>query len=239
MPFIGLQWILGRKGAAASNHFEGGGFVRSNDDVDYPNLMFHFLPIAVRYDGTKAPHAHGYQVHVGPMYSNSRGYLKIKSKDPFEKPDFVFNYLSTEEDKREWVEAIKVARNILSQKSLDPFNGGEISPGPEVQTDEEIIEWVKRDGETALHPSCSCRMGPASDEMSVVDPETFKVHGMENLRVVDASVMPRTTNGNIHSPVLMMAEKASDIIRGKKPMEPEYIDFYRHGVHDKDAGTVK
>lgn len=238
MPFIGLQWIFGRKGAAASNHFEGGGFVRSNEDVDYPNLMFHFLPIAVRYDGTKAPAAHGYQVHVGPMYSNSRGHLKIKSKDPFVKPDFVFNYLSTEEDKREWVEAIKVARNILGQKALDPYNGGEISPGPEVQTDEEIIEWVKRDGETALHPSCSCRMGPASDEMSVVDPETFKVHGMENLRVVDASVMPRTTNGNIHSPVLMMAEKASDIIRGKKPLDPEYIDFYRHGVHDKDAGTI-
>src|SRR5699024_12465707 len=112
------------------------------------------------------PISHGYQVHVGPMYSNSRGHLKIKSKDPFEKPEFVFNYLSTEEDKRDWVEAIKVARNILSQKGLDPFNGGEISPGPEVQTDEEIIEWVKRDGETALQPSCSCRMGPKSDEMS-------------------------------------------------------------------------
>ncbi|MVI60967.1 choline dehydrogenase, partial [Staphylococcus aureus] len=209
MPFIGLQWIFSRTGPAATNHFEGGGFVRSNDDVKYPNLMFHFLPLAVRYDGEKAETKHGFQVHVGPMYSNSRGSLKIKSTDPFEHPDFVFNYLSTEEDKREWVEAIRVARNILSQPALAPYNDGEISPGPEVQTDEEILDWVRRDAETALHPSCSAKMGPASDPMAVVDPLTMKVHGMENLRVVDASVMPTTTNGNIHAPVLMIAEKAA------------------------------
>ena len=130
-----------------TNHFEGGAFVRSNNQVAYPNLMFHFLPI-VRYDGQKAPVAHGYQVHVGPMYSNSRGSLKIKSKDPFEKPSIVFNYLSTKEDEQEWVEAIRVARNILAQKAMDPYNGGEISPGPSVQTDEEILDWVRRDGET-------------------------------------------------------------------------------------------
>lgn len=239
MPFIGLQWIFTRTGAAASNHFEGGGFVRSNNEVDYPNLMFHFLPIAVRYDGQKAAVAHGYQVHVGPMYSNSRGSLKIKSKDPFEKPSIRFNYLSTEEDKKEWVEAIRVARNILSQKAMDPFNGGEISPGPEVQTDEEILDWVRRDGETALHPSCSAKMGPASDPMAVVDPLTMKVHGMENLRVVDASAMPRTTNGNIHAPVLMLAEKAADIIRGRKPLEPQYINYYKHGVHDENEGAIE
>ena len=239
MPLIGLQWILGRKGAAASNHFEGGGFVRSNDDVDYPNLMFHFLPLAVRYDGQKAKTEHGYQVHVGPMYSNSRGSLKIKSKDPFEHPDFVFNYLSTKEDEREWIEAIKVARNILSQPALKPFDAGEISPGPDVQTDEEIIEWVKNDGETALHPSCSAKMGPKDDPMAVVDPLTMKVYGMENLRVVDASAMPRTTNGNIHSPVLMLAEKAADIILGKEPLAPQYVDYYKHGVHDEDAGTIQ
>ena len=122
---------------------------------------------------------------------------------------------------------------------MDKYNGGEISPGPEVQTPEEIIDWVKRDGETALHPSCSAKMGPASDPMSVVDPETMKVHGMENLRVVDASAMPRTTNGNIHAPVLMMAEKAADIIRGKELLAPEYVDYYQHGVSDKDAGTIK
>ena len=127
----------------------------------------------------------------------------------------MFNYLSTKEDEREWVEAIRVARNILKQKAMDPFNGGEISPGPQVQTDEEILDWVRKDGETALHPSCSAKMGPASDPMAVVDPLTMKVHGMENLRVVDASAMPRTTNGNIHAPVLMLAEKAADIIRGR------------------------
>ncbi|HEC2160927.1 TPA: choline dehydrogenase [Staphylococcus delphini] len=238
MPFIGLEWLTRRTGAAASNHFEGGGFVRSNDEVDYPNLMFHFLPLAVRYDGQKAETAHGYQVHVGPMYSNSRGSLKITSTNPYVKPKFVFNYLSTEEDKREWVEAIRVARNILKQPALDKFNGGEISPGPSVQTDEEILDWVRRDAETALHPSCSAKMGPASDPMAVVDPLTMKVHGMENLRVVDASVMPTTTNGNIHSPVLMLAEKAADIIRGRQPLEPEYVDYYIHGKSDPDAGAI-
>ena len=121
---------------------------------------------------------------------------------------------------------------------MDPFNGGEISPGPSVQTDEEILDWVRRDGETALHPSCSAKMGPASDPMSVVDPLTMKVHGMENLRVVDASAMPRTTNGNIHAPVLMLAEKA-DIIRGKKPLEPQYVDYYKHGVSDENAGAME
>lgn len=239
MPFIGLEWLTRRTGAAASNHFEGGGFVRSNDKVDYPNLMFHFLPLAVRYDGQKAPTAHGYQVHVGPMYSNSRGNLKITSTNPYKKPKFVFNYLSTPEDRQEWVEAIRVARNILNQPSLDPYNGGEISPGPSVQTDEEILDWVRRDAETALHPSCSAKMGPASDPMAVVDPLTMKVHGMENLRVVDASVMPTTTNGNIHSPVLMLAEKAADIIKGVKPLDPEYVDYYVHGKNDPEDGTVE
>ena len=239
MPFIGLQWIFGRKGPASSNHFEGGGFVRSNDKVEYPNLMFHFLPLAVRSDGQKADTEHGFQVHIGPMYSNSRGSLKIKSKDPFEKPKVVFNYLSTKEDEQEWIEAIRIARKILAQPALKPFNDGEISPGPSVQTDEEILDWVKKDAETALHPSCSAKMGPASDPMAVVDPLTMKVHGMENLRVVDASAMPRTTNGNIHSPVLMLAEKAADIIRGRKPLEPEEIDYYIHGVHPKDAGVIK
>ena len=239
MPFIGLQWIFGRTGPASSNHFEGGGFVRSNDKVEYPNLMFHFLPLAVRYDGQKADTEHGFQVHIGPMYSNSRGSLKIKSKDPFEKPKVVFNYLSTKEDEQEWIEAIRIARKILAQPALKPFNDGEISPGPSVQTDEEILDWVKKDAETALHPSCSAKMGPASDPMAVVDPLTMKVHGMENLRVVDASAMPRTTNGNIHSPVLMLSEKAADIIRGRKPLEPEEIDYYIHGVHPKDAGVIK
>ena len=224
-PFIGLAWLF-RKGPGASNHFEAGGFIRSNNTVKYPNLMFHFLPIAVRYDGTAPASGHGYQVHIGPMYSNSRGSLKVVSGDVRDKPAFTFNYLSTEEDKQEWVEAISAARNILNQPAFAPFSGGEISPGPSVSTDVEVLDWVRKDGETAYHPSCTCRMG--TDEMSVIDPATMRVRGMQGLRVVDASVMPYVTNGNIYAPVMMVAEKAADIILGKTPMAPETVDFFRH-----------
>ena len=227
-PLIGLQWLLGRKGPAATNHFEGGGFVRSNDDVAYPNLMFHFLPVAVRYDGQKADAKHGYQVHVGPMYSDARGSVKITSTDPAKHPSLQFNYLSTDQDRREWVEAIRVTRDILSQPALAPYSGGELSPGPSVQTDEEILYWVARDAETALHPSCTARMGPAADPLSVVDPLTMKVHGTSGLRVADASAMPYVTNGNIYAPVMMLAEKAADLILGRTPLVPQHADFYRH-----------
>jgi choline dehydrogenase len=175
-PFIGFAWLF-RKGPGASNHFEAGGFIRSNNTVKYPNLMFHFLPIAVRYDGTAPAGGHGYQVHIGPMYSNSRGSLKVTS-------------------------------------------------GPSVTTDAEVLDWVRKDGETAYHPSCTCRMGV--DDMSVIDPATMRVRGMQGLRVVDASVMPYVTNGNIYAPVMMLAEKAADIILGKTPLAPEVVDFYRH-----------
>jgi choline dehydrogenase len=225
-PFIGAQWLFLRSGLGATNHFEAGGFVRSNDDVDYPNLMFHFLPIAIRYDGSAPAGDHGYQVHVGPMYSDARGSITITSTDPRVHPAMRFNYLSTDQDRREWVEAIRVARNILTQPAFDPFNGGETSPGPSVETDEEILQWVAKDGETALHPSCTARMGV--DEMSVVDPLTMSVHGLQGLRVVDASVMPYVTNGNIYAPVMMTAEKAADLILGNTPLEPEKVDFYRH-----------
>ncbi|MFZ4721108.1 MAG: choline dehydrogenase, partial [Ilumatobacteraceae bacterium] len=149
-PWIGFQWLF-RKGPGSSNHFESGGFARSNDDVAYPNLMFHFLPIAVRYDGTAPAGGHGYQVHIGPMYSDAEGSVRITSKDPKVKPALRFNYLSTDQDRREWVEAIRTARRILSQPGMDRYNGGEISPGPEVETDEQILDWVRKDGETALH----------------------------------------------------------------------------------------
>ena len=226
-PFIGFAWLF-RKGPGSSNHFEAGGFIRSNDEVKYPNLMFHFLPIAVRYDGTAPAGGHGYQVHIGPMYSNSRGSLKVVSGDVHDKPAFTFNYLSTSEDKQEWIEAIAAARKILNQPAFAPYSSGEISPGPEVSTDEQVLEWVRKDGETAYHPSCTCRMGV--DEMSVVDPTSMKVRGMEGLRVVDASVMPYVTNGNIYAPVMMLAEKAADLILGNQPLAPEPVEFYRHGV---------
>jgi choline dehydrogenase len=229
-PFIGLQWLLFKKGTAATNHFEAGGFIRSNDDVPYPNLMYHFLPLAIRYDGTSPKGGHGYQVHVGPMYSNSRGSVKIKSASPDDKPALRFNYLSTPEDRREWIEAIRCTRKLLNQPAMAPFNAGETSPGDSVQTDEEILEWVKRDGETALHPSCTCKMG--CDPMAVTNPDTMQVHGVDGLRVVDASAMPYVTNGNIYAPTMMLAEKAADLILGNTPLPAERAAFYRH-THQK------
>jgi choline dehydrogenase len=229
MPQIGAQWLFGRSGPGATNHFEGGGFARSNDDVEYPNLMFHFLPIAVRYDGSAgASGGEGYQVHIGPMYSDARGSVKITSRNPLVHPALRFNYLSTEQDRREWIEAIHVARKILNQPAMAPYNGGETSPGAAVQTDQEILDWVAKDGETALHPSCTAKMG--TDAASVVDPLTMGVHGIEGLKVVDASVMPYVTNGNIYAPVMMLAEKAADILLGNTPLPASDVGFYRHQV---------
>jgi choline dehydrogenase len=224
-PFIGFAWLF-RKGPGASNHFEAGGFIRSNNQVKYPNLMFHFLPIAVRYDGTAPAGGHGYQVHIGPMYSNSRGSLKVTSGDVRDHPAFTFNYLSTPQDKQEWVEAISAARNILNQPAFAAFSGGEISPGSDVASDEQVLEWVRKDGETAYHPSCTCKMG--TDEMAVVDPNSMRVHGMQGVRVVDASVMPYVTNGNIYAPVMMVAEKAADLILGQQALPAEQVDFFQH-----------
>lgn len=225
-PFIGAAWLFFRRGPGATNQFEAGGFTRSNNDVAYPNLMFHFLPLAIRYDGTGDTRGHGYQVHVGPMYSDSRGWLKIKSANPFEKPAIQFNYLSTNEDRREWVEAVKTARNILTQPAMADYNAGESSPGATVASDEQILEWVRKDAETALHPSCTAKMG--SDAMSVVDPETMKVYGVDGLRICDASVFPYVPNGNIYAPVMMVAEKAADLILGNTPLAPQRTEFYRH-----------
>jgi choline dehydrogenase len=169
---------------------------------------------------------HGYQVHVGPMYSDARGTLAITSTDPRRHPELRFNYLSTEQDRREWVEAIRVTRTILDQPALRAFDGGEISPGPEVDTDERILAWVGREAETALHPCGTAAMGTGPG--SVVDPLTMRVHGTSGLRVVDASVMPYVTNGNIYAPVMMVAEKAADLILGNTPLPPAKVQFHRH-----------
>ena len=234
-PFIGAQWLFLRSGPGATNHFEGGGFARSNDDVAYPNLMFHFLPLAIRYDGSSGAAGHGYQVHVGPMYSDARGSVSLKTTDPHDHPALRFNYLSTEQDRREWVEAVRVARHILNQPAMAPYNGGETSPGTAVTTDDEVREWVARDAETALHPSCTTRLGV--DDASVLDPLTMRVHGLDGLRVVDASAMPYVTNGNIYAPVMMVAEKAADLILGNTPLPAEHTPFYRHGGSDR-AGSL-
>ena len=227
-PFIGAAWLFLRRGPGVTNHFEGGGFVRSNDDVAYPNLMFHFLPLAIRYDGSGTQGGHGYQVHVGPMYSDARGSVTITSTDPHVHPALRFNYLSTEQDRREWVEAVRFARRLLNQPGLEAYNGGETSPGPWVGTDEEILVWVARDAETALHPSCTVRMGTGAD--SAVDPLTMRLHGLDGLRVVDASAMPYVTNGNIYAPVMMLTEKAADLILGNTPLAPDRVPFYRHSA---------
>lgn len=220
-PYLGYQWLFHRRGSAATNHFEAGGFIKSHEDTDYPNLQFHFLPLAVRYDGTSPVEGHGYQVHIGPTTSATVGSLKLRSKDPKVYPKLTFNYLSTEQDRKEWIAAIRCSRRILNQNAMKEFNGGEISPGPAVESDEDILKWVAKDGETALHPSGTCKMG--TDKMSVVDPKTMKVHGVEGLRVVDASVMPYITNGNIFAPVMMLAEKASDLILGNTPLAPMHF----------------
>ncbi|MFW7378424.1 MAG: choline dehydrogenase [Oligoflexus sp.] len=224
-PKIGLEWLFKNKGVGASNHFEAGGFVRSNDQVEYPNLQFHFLPIAIRYDGSAPKEGHGFQLHVGPMNSDVRGRIKVKSSDPTAAPSILFNYLSTEQERREWVEAIQCSRKIVEQPAFDEFRGAELAPGKEFQTDEEILDFVAKEGESAYHPSCTCKMG--YDDMAVVDAD-LKVHGIENLRVVDASVMPSITNGNIYAPVMMIAEKAADKILGNTPLHPEnWLEPYR------------
>jgi choline dehydrogenase len=225
-PWVGFKWLFFRSGPGATNHFEAGGFIRGDDEVAYPNLMFHFLPVAIRYDGSSPAGGHGYQVHVGPMYSDARGSVKITSTDPRVHPALRFNYLSTEQDRREWLEAVHAARTILTQPAFEPFNAGELSPGSSVDTDEEILNWVARDAETALHPSCTCRLGV--DGMSVIDPETMRVHGLDGLRVVDASVFPYVTNGNIYAPTMMVAEKAADLIAGNTPLPAVEVEFYRH-----------
>ena len=225
-PWVGAQWLFFQSGPGATNHFEAGGFARSNEEVGYPNLMFHFLPVAIRYDGSQPTTGHGYQVHIGPMNSDVRGSVRITSTDPRVHPALRFNYLSTEQDRREWVEAIRVARDILDQPAFKPYDGGEISPGPAVDSADEILDWVARDAETALHPSCTAKMG--TDNMAVVDPGTIRVHGLDGLRVVDASVMPSITNANIYAPVMMIAEKAADLILGNTPLPPSAAPVYRH-----------
>ena len=226
-PGIFFQWLLFRSGAGATNHFESGGFIRSNDEVAFPNVMFHFLPLAVRYAGAAKPASgHGYQLHVMPGYSDVRGTVKIKTRDPRVLPALRFNYLATERDCREWVEAFRAGRNLLMQPAFARYNDGETSPGPSVQTDEEILDWVARDAETGLHPSGTCRLG--TDAPAVTDPASMRVHGVDGLRVVDASVLPFNTNANIYAPTMMVAEKAADIILGNTPLTPVAAPFYRH-----------
>ncbi|MCP3720218.1 choline dehydrogenase [Paraburkholderia sp. CNPSo 3281] len=214
-PAIGLEWMLRGTGIGASNHFEAGGFIRTRDDDPWPNLQYHFLPVAINYNGSNAIKMHGFQAHVGSMRSPSRGRVKLRSRDPRQHPSILFNYMAEALDWREFRDAIRVTREILAQPALDRFRGRELSPGAALKTDAEIDAFVRNRAETAYHPSCSCAMG--YDDMAVVDGEG-RVHGLDGLRVVDASIMPRITTGNLNAPTIMIAEKIADRIRGREAL---------------------
>ena len=221
---IGVQWLLFGEGLGATNHFESGAFIRRNDSVAHPDLQYHFLPMAVSYDGRAAAEGHGYQAHVGPMRPTSRGRVALRSADPRQGPSIQFNYMASEEDREEMRDAVRLTREILAQPAFEPFRGPELAPGPGVLGDADIDAFVRAKGESAYHPSCSCKMG--SDELAVVDGEA-RVHGIDGLRVVDASIMPTIVSGNLNAPTIMVAEKAADMIKGVAPLAPEYAPVYQ------------
>ena len=214
---IGAQWLLFGSGPAASNAFEAGGFIRSNESAEHPNLQYHFLPMAVSYDGSTPQSGHGFQAHVGPMRPTSVGWLKLRSADPATHPIIQFNYMQSEMDRQEMREAVLITREVLAQKAFDPYRGRELAPGPQITSDADIDAFIRAKAESAYHPSCTCKMG--NDDMAVTDGQT-RVRGLEGLRVVDASIMPSVVSGNLNAPVIMMAEKAADMILGRPPLAP-------------------
>ena len=214
---IGARWLLFKNGLGATNHFEAAAFVRSAPGVDYPDIQYHFFPAAVRYDGKAAAKSHGFQAHVGPMRSKSRGAVKLRSPDPWAKPEIRFNYMSHPDDWRDFRHCIRLTREIFGQQIFDPFRGKEISPGKHVQTDDELDAFIRHHAESAYHPCGTCRMGKADDRQSVVDPEC-RVIGIDGLRVADSSIFPRITNGNLNAPSIMTGEKAADHILGRTPL---------------------
>ena len=216
---IGAQWLFLKTGLGATNHFESCGFIRSSAGIEYPDIQFHFLPAAMRYDGKAAFNGHGFQVHVGPMRSKSRGHVKIKCNDPRAAPKIVFNYLSHPDDLTEWRGAVRLTREIMRQPAMQAYAGDEIQPGKGVETGEQIDAFIREHCESAYHPCGTCKMGSSDDPMAVVD-ETCKVIGIERLRVADSSIMPQVTNGNLNAPTLMIGEKASDMILGRDPLPP-------------------
>ncbi|WP_438766854.1 choline dehydrogenase [Kushneria sp. TE3] len=239
-PRIGAQWLFQGKGIGASNQFEAGGFIRTDEGESWPNLQYHFLPCAISYNGKSAVDAHGFQAHVGSMRSKSRGRVKIKSRNPDEAPGILFNYMSETRDWEEFRDAIRVTRRIIEQPALDPYRGREIAPGPDVQSDEQLDAFVRGHAETAYHPCGTCRMGEGPD--AVVDGQG-RVHGMEGLRVIDASLMPVIVTGNLNATTIMMAEKLSDVVRGREPLSPlTDVAFYtaqKANQNDREAETAK
>lgn len=224
----GVTWFINNdKGACRTAHLEAGGFIRSEAGVCHPDLQFHFLPSQVIDHGRVDPEVHAYQCHVGPMRQTSRGYLKLKSSNPADHPIIQPNLLSTERDRWEMRQAVKLTREILAQPAFEPFRGEELQPGPNVQSDEEIDAFVREKADSAYHPSCTCKMGSADDPMAVVDNEA-RVYGVNNLRVVDASIMPSVVSGNLNAPTIMLAEKCADHIRGRAPITPSTAEVWEH-----------
>ena len=225
-PMIGANWLFLGKGIGASNQFEAGGFIRSSSEFEWPNIQYHFLPVAINYNGSNAVKEHGFQAHMGSMRSPSRGRIQVKSKDPRQHPSILFNYMAHEQDWREFRDGIRITREIMAQSALDPYRGREISPGAELQTDAELDAFIREHAETAYHPSCSCKMG--EDDMAVVDGQG-RVHGVQGLRVVDASIMPLIVTGNLNAPTIMMAEKIADKIRGRAPLPRSSAPYFVAG----------
>ncbi|WP_165680077.1 choline dehydrogenase [Metapseudomonas otitidis] len=225
-PAIGAEWLFLGKGLGASNQFEAGGFIRTRPEFAWPNIQYHFLPVAINYNGSKGVQEHGFQAHMGSMRSPSRGRIHVKSRDPRQHPSILFNYMSHEQDWQEFRDGIRITREIMAQPALDPYRGRELSPGADKQTDAELDEFIRNHAETAFHPSCSCKMG--NDDMAVVDGQG-RVHGMEGLRVVDASIMPEIITGNLNATTIMMAEKIADKIRGRQPLPRSTAAYYVAG----------
>ncbi len=214
---IGAEWLLFKTGLGATNHFEACAFVRSKAGVEYPDVQYHFLPVAIRYDGKVVAKSHGFQAHVGPMRSKSRGHVRLKSSDPADAPSIFFNYMSHPDDWSDFRHCIRLTREVFSQKAFDVYRGRELAPGDDVQSDEQFDGFIREHAESAYHPCGTCKMGDAKDKFSVVDPQC-RVIGVDNLRVADSSIFPRITNGNLNGPSIMVGEKASDHIMGKDPL---------------------
>ncbi|WP_371157236.1 choline dehydrogenase [Jannaschia sp. 2305UL9-9] len=215
--YVGARWLFTKSGPGASNQFESTGFIRSRAGVDYPDIQFHFLPIAVRYDGKAAAEGHGFQAHVGPMRSPSRGRVRLTSPDPAAKPSILFNYMSTAQDWEDFRTCIRLTREIFAQPAFDPYRGKEIQPGEAVQSDDELDDFIRAHVESAYHPCGTARMGAVDDPMAVVDPEC-RVIGVDGLRLADSSIFPRIPNGNLNGPSIMVGEKAADHILGRAPL---------------------
>lgn len=216
---IGAEWVLWKTGLGSSNQFESAGFIRSRAGIDYPDIQFHFLPIAVSYDGKVAPEGHGFQAHVGPMRSASRGQVTLRSADPNDNPRIQFNYMSDPQDWEDFRSCIRLTREIFAQSAFDPFRGHEIQPGEGAQSDDELDDFIRQHVESAYHPCGTCKMGAPDDPMAVVDPQA-RVIGVAGLRLADSSIFPRITNGNLNAPSIMVGEKVSDHILQRHPLPP-------------------